>query len=66
MAKADVEKAIQEEKPEVKPVEKKAVEKPAEKKAERSTADVTKNGVTIAYPKDEAERLVKQEGWKYV
>lgn len=64
MAKAD--KVIQEEKPEEKPVEKKAEEKPAEKKIERSTADVTKNGVTIAYPKDEAERLVKQEGWKYV
>ena len=66
MAKADVKKAIQEEKPEVKQVEKKTEEKPVEKKAERSTADVTKNGVTIAYPKDEAERLVKQEGWKYV
>lgn len=64
MAKAD--KVIPEEKPEEKPVEKKAEEKPAEKKIERSTADVTKNGVTIAYPKDEAERLVKQEGWKYV
>ena len=64
MAKAD--KVIPEEKPEVNPVEKKAEEKPAEKKIERSTADVTKNGVTIAYPKDEAERLVKQEGWKYV
>ena len=35
-------------------------------KVESLFAEVRKNGVTIAYPKAEAERLVREEGWIYV